>query len=122
MAIASTHPSTHRRWPDLESALAARVDYDPDVDSLLVAFGPQRPAVNVPLTTGERDYVYLLVDLDTDEVVGVEIEDVRAWALARHPAWASLVATASGEPQAVPPAARSSLAAFLADIVDMASR
>ncbi|MGH2532818.1 MAG: hypothetical protein ACRDJW_11010 [Thermomicrobiales bacterium] len=122
MAIASIPPSTHRRWPDLETALAARVDYDPDVDSLFVAFGQPRPAVNVPLTTGQRDYVYLVVDLDTEEVVGVEVEDVRAWALERHPDWAPLIDAASDDPRPVPPPARSALAAFLADVVDMASQ
>jgi hypothetical protein len=111
-----------QRWPDLETALSARVDYDPEVDSLFVAFDQRRPSVNIPLETGDRDYIYLVVDLDSDEVVGIEVEDVQARALGRHPAWAPLVAAAGADPQPIPPPERPALAAFLADVVSMASQ
>lgn len=122
MAMTDSLSTVRLHWPDLATALAARIDYDPVSDTFLVAFAPGRPAAGMALETGDREYAYLRVDLDTEEIVGIEIEDVHALAIGRHPTWAPLIAAATEEPRSVPPALRSALAAFLADVLAMTNQ
>lgn len=60
--------------------------YRRDSDTLLVdLYGRGRPALSVPLDVGERDYLFVRVDVKTDEVVGLQIEDFLAYAVIQHP-------------------------------------
>jgi len=60
--------------------------YRRDSDTLLVdLYGRGRPALSVPLDIGERDYLFVRVDVKTDEVVGLQIEDFLDYAVVRHP-------------------------------------
>ena len=76
------------RWPDL-TALPLdqmRLTYDRPSDTLFVDFyGEARPAANVPLDRGDRDYVFARVDPETDAVVGLQIEHFLSYAVEQHP-------------------------------------
>jgi len=74
---------------------AVWTDYDPVADELLVYFDRPRGSVSVAIGTPDRDYVYLLVDDVDDEatVVGVHVDDLRAWVAEANPRWAPLMDT-----------------------------
>lgn len=97
------------RWPTggVEPD-AAWADFDPTADELLVYFDRPRGSVSVAINTPDRDFVYLLVD-DT-EVVGVHVDDLRAWVAAAHPRWAPLM-----HGGAAPKERRQAIAALIAD-------
>ncbi len=80
------------RWPDL-GTLPERtsLDFDPVADSLLITWDRTRPAENVYVDIEGRDYVSLRLALDTQEVVGIEVEALQPLALRRHPSWQRLV-------------------------------
>jgi len=84
--------SFHPRWPTRGIDLAGVwEEYDPIADELLVYFGGQPVgAVNVPIDSPDRDYVELLVDEETDEVVGLQVDALRAWVGRERPPWAPL--------------------------------
>ena len=87
MAVIQQQPDdqwVRLHWPDSTVIDARRsvICYDHDSDTLFVHFhGRGRPAVS--LLVG--DYVYLLVDSRTDEVVGLQVEDVLTEAIDEHP-------------------------------------
>jgi len=75
-------------WPDVASLIAERIrfTYDRPSDTLFVDFfGDARPAASDPLDLGDRDYFYLRVDVATDEVVGLQIEQFLSYAVVQHP-------------------------------------
>jgi hypothetical protein len=78
------------RWPSLDTIDPSRaaMNYWSDIDTLMIDFsGQARPAVSVPLDVGgDRDFVFLRVDPSTEEVVGLQIEDVVAHAVRERPA------------------------------------
>jgi len=80
------------RWPihgvDPTNAWA---DYDPVVDELLVYFGQPSGGVSVPIDTPERDFVYLVVDEETEAVVGIQVDALGVWVSAAYPRWAPLM-------------------------------
>jgi hypothetical protein len=94
-------------WPALESLPMEqiRLTYDRPSNTLFVDFfGRALPAASIPVELGDRDYYYLRVDVETDEVVGLQIESFLTYALAQHPgladvlAFAELVGTDRGSP------------------------
>jgi hypothetical protein len=75
------------KWPDLTSLQSeqVRLTYDRPTDTLFVDFyGEARPAASVPLDRGDRDYIYLRVDPDTDAVVGLQIKHFLSYAIEQH--------------------------------------
>ena len=63
-----------------------QLTYDRSTDTLFVDFsGEARPAASIPLDRGDRDYVYLRVDPETDAVVGLQIEHFLSYAIEQHP-------------------------------------
>ena len=102
----------HPRWPT-RGIDPARVweDYDPVADELLVYFGGKPVgAVNVPINTPERDYVDLLVDEETDDIVGLQVDALGVWVGAAYPRWAPL-----GVDGVSPEERREAVAALIAD-------
>ena len=102
----------HPRWPT-RGIDPARVweDYDPVADELLVFFGGKPVgAVNVPINTPERDYVDLLVDEETDDVVGLQVDALVVWVGAANPRWAPLADVRASAEQR-----REAVAALIAD-------
>ncbi|MFN8593500.1 MAG: hypothetical protein U0031_18735 [Thermomicrobiales bacterium] len=76
------------RWPDfrLLPPQEMRLTYDRPSDTLFVDFsGEARAAASVPLDRGDRDYLFLRVDPETEAVVGMQIEHFLSYAIARHP-------------------------------------
>jgi hypothetical protein len=76
------------RWPDLSALSPDRVDitYDGPSDTLFVDFfGGARQAASFALDLDEIDYFYLRVDVETEEVVGLQIEHFLGYAVAQHP-------------------------------------
>ena len=99
------------RWPaDGIDPAGTWVDYDPVADVLLVYFDRPVPAVSVAIDTPDRDYVYLLVEEDTEMVHGVQVDDLRAWVAASHPRWAPLTEAGTSEEER-----RAAVAALVAD-------
>ncbi|MGH2616748.1 MAG: hypothetical protein ACRDJC_16055 [Thermomicrobiales bacterium] len=75
-------------WPDFASLSInqVRFTYDGPTDTLFVDFfGETRPAASVPLDRGDRDYLYMRVDPETDAIVGLQIEHFRSYAIGQHP-------------------------------------
>jgi hypothetical protein len=122
MAMTNHHIVLEPQWPEIDALpTRAELDYDPEIDSLLVAFDPTCPAEHVYLDIDGQGYVALRLALDTGEVVGIEVEDLHSVALPRHPAWHRLVELAGiNAPQSVAPASYSVIAAFIADIRTLA--
>ena len=88
MAVMSDAPRFAPKWPELESLPKGQVrfTYDRPSDTLYVDFyGKARPASSEPLDVGDRDYLFVRVDPQTDEVVGVQIESFLAYAVKQHP-------------------------------------
>ena len=89
------------KWPDLSELSAERIvlAYDVPSDTLFVDFCDEaKPAASLALDLGELDYYYLRVDAETEEVVGLQIEHFRSYAVPQHPwlAHALDVATLEG--------------------------
>ena len=75
-------------WPALSSLAKNQVGYTYDraTDTLFDAFyGESRPGASVPLDRGDRDYLFLRVDPETDAVVGLQIEHFLSYAIDQHP-------------------------------------
>ncbi len=75
-------------WPDLATLPKGelRFVYDRLTDTLFADFyASVRPTATEPLDVGDRDYLFVRVDPETSEVVGLQIEDFRSYALAIHP-------------------------------------
>jgi hypothetical protein len=91
VAVIKRYPSAQTinpRWPDLTALPSdqVRLTYDRPTDTLFVDFyGEVRPAASIPLDRGDRDYVYLRVDPETDAVVGLQIEHFLSYAIKQHP-------------------------------------
>ena len=63
-----------------------RFTYDRSPDTLFVdVHGEALPAASIPLDRGDRDYLYLRIDPETDAVVGIQIEHFLSSAAHRHP-------------------------------------
>jgi len=79
----------HPKWPDLGFVLARNqytLAYDGVSDTLFIDFyGPGRPAVNVEVERGDHDYLFQRVDVETEEIVGIQIEDFLAYAVHLDP-------------------------------------
>jgi hypothetical protein len=85
-------------WPELSSLSAnhIRFTYDRPTDTLFVDFyGDARPAASVALERGNRDYLFLRVDPETDAVVGLQIEHFLSYAVMQHPELALALDVAS---------------------------
>lgn len=116
MAVTSPLPPTLRtfapRWPargiDLDSAW---VDHDRNADELLVYFsGRPVAAVTVPIDDATADHVSLLVDPETEAVVGLQVDAFEVHSGAAHSAWAPLADAISPANQR-----RTALARLVAD-------
>jgi hypothetical protein len=76
------------RWPEFNATSPAQVrfTYDRPTDTLFVDFhGEARPAASIALARGDRDYLFLRVDPETEEVVGLQIEHFLSYAVTQHP-------------------------------------
>lgn len=104
-------------WRDEPEAFrVAYAGYDECADELVVRFANAAGKVGIvePLVTPEDSYANVMADADTGEVIGVQIDNLRAAALQHFPDWAP-VAT-EDEP---PPAAVDRL---VADVHDLFTR
>ncbi len=60
--------------------------YDAVSDTLFIDFyGDSRPAVSVPFNTGPDDFTYARIDVNSREVVGVQLEHYVSRTIHRHP-------------------------------------
>ncbi len=85
------------KLPEMDKSLIqqTRFTYDGPSDTLFMDFyGDSRPAVNVAVRDGDRDYLYLRVDPDTEQVVGVQLEAFLGYAIDLHPDVQALLAVA----------------------------
>lgn len=77
------------KWPELADIFSKgklTFTYDAASDTMFVDFyGPGRPAVSVEIERGDHDYVFQRVDLETQEVIGLQIEDFLAYAVYQDP-------------------------------------
>lgn len=77
------------KWPDLSDVLTqghARFLYDAPSDTMFIPFYvPAGPAVSVPVDQGDIDYVFLRVDVETQEVVGFQVEHFLSYAVGQMP-------------------------------------
>ena len=96
------------KWPATVDPSNARVEYDPSLDELLVWFDHSPRVASVPIETPGRDYVFVLVDEDTEAVVGIQVDNLVADVGGRHPAWLALARPGAVEP--------SSVGTFVADV------
>lgn len=93
-----------------------RAYYNPPADELVVRFvGGANPVVTVAIGTPERDYAHLLVDAKSGAVVGVQVDDLLAWAVCEHPQWRLLAWPDVAERQGL-------LAPFLAEVAALFAR
>jgi hypothetical protein len=101
MALTNRHPDVQLfrpRWPDVASLTPDRVrlTYDRPTDTLYVDFsGEAMAAGSVPLDRGDRDYLFLRVAPETEEVVGLQIEHFLSYAILQHPELIDAVDAAS---------------------------
>lgn len=76
-------------WPEFADVLGQghyRFMYDALSDSLFISFyDPIGPAASVPVDQGAMDYVFLRVNLKTQEVVGFQVEHYLSYAVAQVP-------------------------------------
>jgi hypothetical protein len=85
-------------WPDPSSLSANQMwfTYDRPTDTLFVDFyGDARPAASVQLDRGDRDYLFLRVDPETEAVVGLQIEHFLSYAVTQLPELARALDVAS---------------------------
>jgi len=85
-------------WPEPSSwsANQSRFTYDRPTDTLFVdLFADARPAASVPLERGDRDFLFLRVDPETGEIVGLQIEHFLSYAVIQHPELARALDVAS---------------------------
>jgi hypothetical protein len=123
-----SHPPTTTEyavptWPKSVDPADLLLGYNPLADELVVAFGGANRSHYVePLDAGPADYVSLLLDPDTDEVVGVMIEQAREVAVARHPTWQPVLDAAPTEPtmRRADPAVWPLISAFIEDVREIA--
>ncbi len=115
-----THPAAGRSkwrfptWKEEPDAFrVAFVGYDAWADELVIRLANAEGKIGIvePLVTPENSYANVMADADTGEVIGVQIDNLRAAALRHFPHWAS-VAT-EDEP---PPAAVDRLVADVHDL------
>ena len=89
MAVTKRNVNTQTfdpNWPQTLSADRVRFTYDRPTDTLFVDFyGEALPAASIPLDRGDRDYLFLRIDPETDAVVGLQIEHFLSYAIHRHP-------------------------------------
>lgn len=90
MAVSERRPAPQRfrPWAKPLADLPGNqiVTYDRWSDTLFVEFyGEGRPAVSVPTALGDRDFFYLRVDPETEEIVGVQIEAFLGYAVRFDP-------------------------------------
>lgn len=63
-----------------------RFTYDRPTDTLFTdLFGEARPAASDPVELGDRDFVFLRLDVETGDVVGLQIEGFLSYAVDQHP-------------------------------------
>ncbi len=91
-------------WTDApETHRIARVAYNPWADELVVRFANAagKMAIVEPLVTPEDSYANVMADADTGEVIGVQIDNLRAAALQHFPHWAPVATEDEPPPDAI---------------------
>lgn len=88
-------------WPAAVDAPNAQVGYNPLADELVVWFGRSSRAVSVPIETPGRDYVFVLVDERSEDVVGIQVDNLVADVGGRHPGWLPLARPGAVDPSDV---------------------
>lgn len=79
-------------WTDDEGARrAVNVGYNPYADELVIRFANAagKVAIVEPIETPDDHYANVMADEATGEVIGVQIDHLRAAALAHFPDWAA---------------------------------
>ena len=88
----------HPKWPDVADVLTKQqytAVYDGVSDTFYFDFyGPGRAAVNVEIDKGDHDYMFQRVDVETQEVVGLQIDDFLAYAVSQDPYFLDVLAFA----------------------------
>lgn len=98
------------------------VHYDAVADELMVYVGPAPvPAISRAIETPERDYVYVRIGGPINQLVGIQVDGFRAWAVERHPAWTAL-GLMTGGMATVGEEQRSALRALYRDVGDLVVR
>lgn len=88
----------------------------------MVYVGPTPvPAISRPIETPDRDYVYVRIGGPINQVVGIQVDGFRAWAVERHPEWAAL-GLMTGGMATVGEEQRSALRALYRDVGDLVVR
>ncbi len=92
MAVTDREPdimALEPKWPELADVLRRgqfRFMYDAPSDTMFVPFyDPIAPAASVPVDQGEMDYVFLRVNVETQEVVGFQVEHFLSYAVGQMP-------------------------------------
>jgi len=68
-------------WETLPNILQFDVEYDPKTDIWFAHSKDERPAISIDRVDG----IWLRIDAQTGEILGVEIEDFRKVFLKKHP-------------------------------------
>ena len=73
------------KWPDLADVQREgrfRFIYNALSDTMFIPFyDPIEPAASVPVNQGEMDYVFLRVNMETQEVIGFQVEHFLSYAV-----------------------------------------
>jgi hypothetical protein len=76
-------------WPDLVDVLREelfRFIYDAPSDTMFIPFYDRTgSAASVPVDQGEMDYVFLRVNVETQEVIGFQVEHFLSYAVGQMP-------------------------------------
>jgi hypothetical protein len=88
---------------DVAAHTVARVGYNPFADELVVQFANAAGRVPIvePIETPHDHYANVMADHDTGDVIGVQIDNLRAAALAHFPHWAEASTEAEPPPAAI---------------------
>lgn len=101
MALTNRKPNFQHLQAQLPEATSlsperVRFSYDRPTDTLFVDFmGEAVAAASMPLDRGDRDFLFLRVDPETEEVVGLQIEHFLSYAVVQHPELLAALATAA---------------------------
>jgi hypothetical protein len=82
-------------WPSqMPEPAGMKAVYGADADELVVRFFPDRTygLVVVDPVADPHDYAALMVDDETQAVIGVQVYPLLAFAVEQHPGWAALAA------------------------------
>jgi uncharacterized protein YuzE len=75
----------NENWKNRMQGQAYDLQYDHEADIFYISFGNPRDAFSIPADPEDEDEVYVRVDTETYEIVGIDIMLFRSHFLPRHP-------------------------------------